>query len=750
MVNTLATRLFEYKCIDHIITNNKSAFATGSHWTSFSRLVGPPQLHLKYALEKVFGFEATWHDTVKALYRAVWCGEHDVELRRLSNLLSGNLDTQPLQIQRKLCELFTPILTLMQLRETEASRLQTAAQKQAEQDTAAAEQQKESMQSDQTSVRPVEGDVTDDMFADKDAMGKRSLCEALNKDAKQKQAAALDSQLCKAAAEILRSRMVVVESCAAAKSYMESSTKDGLRTRIAFTDWTQFQSLQSTGVWTKLLSTKPSQEFQKTVASNVQMLPFVSINGCVLIRAGQQPVDHFNAELSDAFPFPRPIFVPIDMPKYYERAVKSAARRALGPAADAQERSGVVFTMRCIGARSTTVEEDAAQDVEDSEGDVEPAAGKAEGDPDDGDVPMEALNTAQLRKKFGRSALDAVGAKFQHESKIGETGRFMSRLGSTTRRQSTVVVVPLRVIDHACYFCWAITRLSTTMGARLTTCCRPAIRADSVTYITESGHTRTCRRSQVHPTVVFSALKSTLATSAMGLTANDSFVQIAGGTPEPMVAACMLGFQHVFYIASNEKEVQRMTLPSTAVELSSCVDYMNYTSPDPDSPEKGTLAVEAIKMLVPYIRNFLLEVPDSIMVPPPFEIVVPPLQTFTFVQVTGRVIARTISATGNDQPSQSLPSVPSSPPAKKAKTAAKSGPGSSTGEEPPAIKTKGKIVVAGDEAEFDEAELDDEEGGSEEDDEAALARLQEAASAKKPKGRPVGGGKPAKKRAKPN
>ena len=193
-----------------------------------------------------------------------------------------------------------------------------------------------------------------------------------------------------------------------------------------------------------------------------------------------------------------------------------------------------------------------------------------------------------------------------------------------------------------------------------------------------------------------------------------------------------------------------MTLPSSAVELSSAVDYMNYTSPDPDSPEKGTLAVEAIKMLMPYIKNFLLEVPDSIMVPPPFEIVVPPLQTFTFVQVTGRVIARTISATGNDQPSQSLPSVPSSPPAKKAKTAAKSGPGSSNGEEPPALKTRGKIVVAGDEAEVDEAELDDEEGGSEEDDEAALARLQEAASAKKPKGRPVGGGKPAKKRAKPN
>ena len=95
MVNSLATRLFQYKCIDHIITSNESAFSTGSHWTSFSRWVGPHQLHMKHALERVFDFEAGWHDTVKALYRAVWCGDHDVELCRLSNLLSGSLDTQP-------------------------------------------------------------------------------------------------------------------------------------------------------------------------------------------------------------------------------------------------------------------------------------------------------------------------------------------------------------------------------------------------------------------------------------------------------------------------------------------------------------------------------------------------------------------------------------------------------------------------------------------------------------------------------
>ena len=43
--------------------------------------------------------------------------------------------------------------------------------------------------------------------------------------------------------------------------------------------------------------------------------------------------------------------MPIDLPLTYARAIKSAARRALGPMLDVQERSGVVFTMRAIGAR---------------------------------------------------------------------------------------------------------------------------------------------------------------------------------------------------------------------------------------------------------------------------------------------------------------------------------------------------------------------------------------------------------------
>ncbi len=77
-----------------------------------------------------------------------------------------------------------------------------------------------------------------------------------------------------------------------------------------------------------------------------------SISGSMLIRSGSVSIDHFSAEVSDHFPYPRSIFVPIDLPPNYERAVRSAARRALGPVGDIMEKSGVAFVMRCIGARS--------------------------------------------------------------------------------------------------------------------------------------------------------------------------------------------------------------------------------------------------------------------------------------------------------------------------------------------------------------------------------------------------------------
>ena len=64
------------------------------------------------------------------------------------------------------------------------------------------------------------------------------------------------------------------------------------------------------------------------------MMPMSAINGTLMVRSGQISVDLFNAEITEQFPYPRAIFVPIDLPPTYERAVKSAARRALGPQSD--------------------------------------------------------------------------------------------------------------------------------------------------------------------------------------------------------------------------------------------------------------------------------------------------------------------------------------------------------------------------------------------------------------------------------
>ena len=115
-----------------------------------------------------------------------------------------------------------------------------------------------SLLSDQSAV--VDGDVTDDLFAGQDAAGKRSLCEAMNKDAKKKQSAALQGALAAAAAEIIRTRLVIVQSTVSAKAYMESCSAVGLRARVVWVDFTQFSSVQSKGAWTKNLCKQPAKD----------------------------------------------------------------------------------------------------------------------------------------------------------------------------------------------------------------------------------------------------------------------------------------------------------------------------------------------------------------------------------------------------------------------------------------------------------------------------------------------------------
>ena len=438
------------------------------------------------------------------------------------------------------------------------------------------------------------------------------------------------------------------------------------------------------------------QDSQKAVAANVLTIPLSSICGTLLIRSGQSSIDYFSAAISEEFPYPRSIFVPIDLPLTYARVLKSAARRALGPLLDVQERSGVVFTMRAIGARGAEKKGATAEGGEDNDDVVsvhseqsEVGEGQADGaqDPDLGAMPIDTMSQAQLQRTFGRSALDVVGAMWQHQSKIAEQARFMSK-------------------------------------------------EDMISFITASGRKSVMRRSQVSPTVIYSALRSSVSTSAVAIASHDTFIQLAGGTPEGIVAAIMMGFQKTIYVTSLDKEYSWMSLPSQATEYANKVNYLNYVSPDPDDPERGFLAAEAVKLLIPYIRNFVMDNKD-IMIPPPFPIDVPPLQTRQ--GATGRVLARTMLN------QQTTPKKEEKKKQNPADEDTQGGPGSPSGTTPPPKpQISGKIVVkvTGKKTEIEEE--DAEEGGDEdaeddgedeneeeEDDISALEKLEKASSATK-------------------
>ena len=184
-----------------------------------------------------------------------------------------------------------------------------------------------------------------------------------------------------------------------------------------------------------------------------------------------------------------------------------------------------------------------------------------------------------------------------------------------------------------------------------------------------------------------------------------------------------------------------MSLPSQASEYSNKVDYLSYTSPDPEDPERGFLAAEAVKLLIPYFRNFVMDNKEAIMIPPPFPIDVPALQTFTYIAVTGLVLARTIlnpHATPKkmEKKTQNL-----------AEEDTHGGPGSASGTTlPPKPQMSGKTVVkvtgkkkseieeedaeeSGDEDAEDDGEDEQEEEA--EDDISVLEKLEQASSTPK-------------------
>lgn len=169
----------------------------------------------------------------------------------------------------------------------------------------------------------------------------------------------------------------------------------------------------------------------------------------------------------------------------------------------------------------------------------------------------------------------------------------------------------------------------------------------------------------------------------------------------------------------------------------------------------GILAADGVRQLAGYYKNFLNRAEGALRMEPPEDVVSPSLQVYTFVQVTGRIMCRTIA----DEETNATP---------KKKSAGQAGlqtPGSSKtkGSSPAAAKGKAapkaapKDMKVAPEAEADDGQEEDEELEDTDDDDdanddeqpddavAELSMLDKIVGAASAKGKKDGKAKGAKK-----
>ena len=192
----------------------------------------------------------------------------------------------------------------MQQKETQAHQLTMQQQRKEEiAKRKEADDAKEKARNELPAVPAVhDGDITEEVFKDTDAQEKRRLCEAMNKDAKKRHEANLQKDLGRAAAAVLRQRLVVLDSMAAAKAWMESCSKDGAKARVLYLDWTMLPNLQTSGDWSKLLLKQPSKATQEDLAKKVIAVPSTPITGTILVRNSRARLDKFFDEVAVNYP----------------------------------------------------------------------------------------------------------------------------------------------------------------------------------------------------------------------------------------------------------------------------------------------------------------------------------------------------------------------------------------------------------------------------------------------------------------
>ena len=168
--------------------------------------------------------------------------------------------------------------------------------------------------------------------------------------------------------------------------------------------------------------------------------------------------------------------------------------------------------------------------------------------------------------------------------------------------------------------------------------------------------------------------------------------------------------------------------------------YPRYVSPNPDKPNLGVLAADAVRVMARYIQNYVnhTEGIGALKLEPPGDLSVPALRTYVYIPVTGQIISRRPTSEDQEPQSTKKKSVATgssaSTPQKVAVDLTPSTPASK------AIKRKLQL----DKEEEDEDDMDDGDDDEVEDDAAAelemLDQLEKASSGsqkKKKKNRPA-------------
>ena len=76
-----------------------------------------------------------------------------------------------------------------------------------------------------------------------------------------------------------------------------------------------------------------------------------------------------------------------------------------------------------------------------------------------------------------------------------------------------------------------------------------------------------------------------------------------------------MGFNKVIYVAEGKEQLW-MTLPTEAEEKLHNINYNDFTPPCVDAPDSGCLAAAAVRRLAPYIRNYVLDVANTVKIAP--------------------------------------------------------------------------------------------------------------------------------------